>query len=63
MSTVLFPYRKSGKCALCGGQYERWGNNPQPVLPKFEQRVCHGCNESKVIPARIVNIRAGRPAY
>ena len=35
---------ETGTCALCGGPYTHWGNNPQPVLPKYEQRVCDDCN-------------------
>jgi len=33
------------KCKICEKEMETWeGNNPQPILPKFEDRVCRECN-------------------
>lgn len=39
-------------CVICGKEFEGWGNNPYPV--KEEGRCCDECNETKVIPARIM---------
>lgn len=49
-------FEKEGTCSLCGGQYIRWGNNPDPLLP-FEKRCCDECNNNKVIPARLARVR------
>jgi hypothetical protein len=51
---------KTGKCALCGRQYENWGNNPDPVLKNKGARVCDDCNLRVVIPARLFAIREGK---
>lgn len=51
-----------GICSLCRGPYVRWGNNPAP-LGRVEDRCCDGCNSTKVLPARIANIQAGKPVY
>jgi len=53
---VMKIYQETGTCALCGGPYEMWGNNPQPVLPHFHQRVCNRCNATKVIPVRLYRL-------
>ncbi len=42
----------TGTCAICGDQYHRFGNNPEPML-RCEERVCDECNDSLVIPARM----------
>jgi len=57
------PIHESGTCALCGNPYTHWGNNPQPVLPDYEQRVCDDCNSGVVMRARLSNISNGRGAY
>ena len=46
--------KEKGKdiCVICGKEFEGWGNNPYPV--KEEGRCCDECNETKVIPARIL---------
>jgi len=32
-------------CKLCNKEMEEYeGNNPQPLLPNFEDRVCRDCN-------------------
>jgi hypothetical protein len=49
-------YPEQGQCAICGNEYTRWGNNPQPFLKKFEQRVCDRCNGYYVIPERVRRI-------
>jgi hypothetical protein len=53
-------YPKEGRCAVCGGTYTHWGNNPAPLTARtsmrrlrFEERVCDKCNTQRVIPARI----------
>lgn len=48
-------YTKTGFCSLCGGPYERYGNNPEP-LRTVHERCCGDCNETKVIPARLAAI-------
>jgi len=45
-------YKKTGKCSLCDGKYENYGNNPEP-LKRFEERCCDDCNRTKVIPERL----------
>lgn len=45
--------KERGICALCEQPYDHFGNNPQPVLPNYEQRVCNDCNRVRVIPARL----------
>ena len=42
-------YAETGKCALCGKEYTHYGNNPQPLLPDIDQRVCDECNALVVI--------------
>lgn len=33
------------ECKLCDAKVETWTtNNPQPILPNFEDRVCKDCN-------------------
>ena len=49
------PLQETGICSLCGGPYEHFGNNPEP-LKDFEERCCDDCNWQKVVPARL-----GRP--
>lgn len=47
------PIQETGTCSLCGQPYEHYGNNPQPVLDRYEQRCCDKCNWELVVPARI----------
>lgn len=49
-------YQES-RCVLCGDQIEGYGHNPQPVAQKG--RCCTFCNDTKVIPTRISNLRRG----
>ncbi len=51
--------QETGTCSLCGGPYQRWGNNPQP-LRELHERCCDTCNSVLVIPARIRRISAAR---
>ena len=44
------------KCILCKVSFDGYGNNPQPV--KRTGRCCDTCNLSKVIPARITQLRS-----
>jgi hypothetical protein len=46
---------ETGTCSLCGGPYDHFGNNPEP-LKDVEERCCDNCNTSKVIPARLRRI-------
>ena len=44
------------KCVLCGGAFEGYGNNPEP-LAKFEDgRACDTCNNDVIIE-RMLNIQ------
>lgn len=46
---------ETGTCCLCGGQYERFGNNPWPASNiDYGERCCHECNSNKVIPMRLL---------
>ena len=56
---MTMTYKKEGKCSLCGGPYELWGHNPDP-LGEFEQRCCTTCNNAKVIPARLSTMMVNR---
>lgn len=38
------------KCCLCGGEYNGYGNNPEPLK---KGRCCDKCNITKVVPARM----------
>lgn len=46
-------------CCICGklitGEY---GNNPEPVENDPRAKCCDACNDSYVIPARIIQLRA-----
>jgi hypothetical protein len=46
--------KETGLCCLCGGEYDRWGNNPYPLadLRLKGERCCDACNEI-VIEARL----------
>ena len=39
-------------CGICGGPYDRLGNNARP----FEGRCCDECDDRFVTPARTFNI-------
>lgn len=42
-------------CCLCGNEFIGFGNNPEPLMENSdENRCCDECNESKVIPERLV---------
>lgn len=49
------------KCCLCGAHWIGWGNNPDPLLHKPNERCCDFCNQSKVIPARLKGMREPDP--
>ncbi len=44
---MTFGYdNKTIECALCGCEMKEWeSNNPQPLLPDMEDRVCRDCND------------------
>jgi hypothetical protein len=42
-----------GVCCICGEHYIFWGNNPTPVFAGENNRCCHLCNRTVVVPARI----------
>lgn len=44
-------------CCLCGRAMFEWGNNPWPLAELDEHghnQCCDECNDTKVLPARIV---------
>jgi len=47
---------ETGTCSICGGPYEHWGNNPEPIA-QFAKRCCDKCNHEKVIPARMCAVK------
>ena len=47
-------YTEVGKCCICGKEYTHWGNNAEPVK---SGRCCDECNATRVIPARIEELR------
>ena len=40
------------KCCICGEKFVGFGNNPWPI--KEKGRCCDNCDDTKVIPARII---------
>lgn len=45
------------KCCICGKQSVGYGNNPWPVSDNNEDRCCDFCNITKVIPARLKELK------
>ena len=44
----------SWKCCLCDEEFiGGYGNNPDPVVMKYDARCCNACNTNVVIPARL----------
>ena len=44
----------SWKCCLCDAEFiGGFGNNPDPVVVKWDARCCDACNTNTVIPARL----------
>ena len=50
----------SYKCCICGDKFVGFGNNPWPITDDVNARCCDGCNETEVIPARILQIMENR---
>ena len=42
------------KCCLCGGKFEGMGNNPRPLNRRSGAKCCDKCNETIIIPMRIM---------
>lgn len=54
--------QRTGKCVLCGSDYDNYGHNPQPVLFSVDSRVCDACDEDTIIPVRIsLGMKRDRP--
>ena len=50
----------NGKCNMCAMPLDcKFGHNPQPCLPKYNERVCRYCNYAVVVPTRISAARQG----
>ena len=47
--------KETGKCCLCGGEYEHDGCNPKPVCTIPDARCCDKCHFERVMPARGAN--------
>ena len=48
------------KCICCGKEFEGFGNNPEPLVPKSEGVVCDECNEKVIIPYRMADNKTRR---
>ena len=59
-SRCTFP--KTYTCCICGREFHNYGNNPQPISQKIEDRCCNECNLKHVMPARIARHAMGLPA-
>jgi hypothetical protein len=59
-SRCTFP--KTYTCCICGREFHNYGNNPQPISQKIEDRCCNECNLKHVMPARIARHVMGLPA-
>lgn len=42
------------KCCLCGGDAGEYGNNAHPLK---DGKCCDDCNTTKVIPARLKDVK------
>jgi hypothetical protein len=42
------------KCCICGQTVKGWGNNPYPVSENPDDRCCDVCNDTKVLPERLL---------
>jgi len=51
-------YKPSKKCCFCGNNVGKYGNNPAPLMDGAKWKCCDTCNTSKVLPARIAEVRA-----
>jgi len=49
--------RKTGKCSICGGKYDNYGNNSEPVN---SGRCCDKCNTVVVITVRLYGQRTAQ---
>jgi len=60
---------KQYQCSICHKFWPKdlfghgFGNNPQPVLPRFEDRCCDKCNSEIVIPTRLARMSKGLKPY
>ena len=44
-------------CCICGKEVSGWGNNPWPINNDPDKKCCEECNMTKVIPARIIQMK------
>lgn len=56
------------KCCICGNEIDGLGNNPAPILDthndtEMKLRCCRECNDSLVIPIRLLRIQHGQNPY
>lgn len=45
------------KCCLCDKEFEGFGNNPYPLVDDKNAYCCDECNFTKVITARIEELK------
>lgn len=50
--------KEAKTCCLCGVTYNGWGNNAWPL--DNEGRCCDQCNFTKVVPARLRNMKQNK---
>lgn len=50
-------YKPSKQCCFCGNNVGKYGNNPAPLMDGAESKCCDTCNTTKVIPARLAEMR------
>lgn len=44
-------------CCICGTHCIGYGNNPWPISKNENDRCCNECNDTIVIPARLMNLK------
>ena len=44
------------KCCICGEVFNGYGNNPYPVSADPNDRCCDNCNDTKVLPERLLRL-------
>lgn len=49
-------------CCICGRSFMGMGHNPAPVNEEPNQRCCSECNETVVVPTRIIQYLMKRQA-
>jgi hypothetical protein len=53
--------KKVFQCVLCAKPVKEYGNNASPIFPA--DKCCDNCNDTFVIPARLLNTSMGRDKH